>query len=206
MTLPPLRGGSTRRSASGFPQQLTHYGKLSCTFTSRSALTLKSVPHLSPRLRRGLPTDESPFPDVWLPHNGISNEERPTSGLPDPTVQHLQVFSTSWRFTPFVPLRSYFIPQPFLAFAYRGFPSPVTLPALRQSVPAMPFCPAFCSLQPKFPLAFDWSRLRGCTHPMSPLSRPCCYTQTATRSSLDLLFSKVFSPQDLSCASTSLHS
>jgi hypothetical protein len=80
-----------------------------------------------------------PFLDVWLPNNGISNEERPTSGLPDPTVLHLQVFSTSWRFTPFVPLRLYFTPQPFVAFAYRGFPSSVTLPILRQSVPAMPF-------------------------------------------------------------------
>jgi hypothetical protein len=72
-----------------------------------------------------------PFLDVWLPNNGISNEERPTSGLPDPTVLHLQVFSTSWRFTPFVPLRLYFTPQPFVAFAYRGFPSSVTLPILR---------------------------------------------------------------------------
>ena len=139
MTLPPLKGGSTRRSVSGFPQRLTHYGKLSCTFTSRSALTLKSVPHPSPPLRGGSSTDESPFPDVRLPNNGINNEERPTSGLPDPTVLHLQVFSTSWRLIPFVPLRLCFTPLPFVAFAYRGFPPSVTRTALRQPVPAMPF-------------------------------------------------------------------
>ena len=150
MTLPPLKGGSTRRSVSGFPQRLTHYGKLSCTFTSRSALTLKSVTHLSRLLRREVLTREAPFPDVWLPNNGISNEERPTPGLPDPTVLHLQVFSTSWRLILFVPLRPYFIPQPFVASAYRGLPSSVTLPALRQSVPAMPFFPTSCPFLPKF--------------------------------------------------------
>jgi hypothetical protein len=47
MTLPSLKGGTTRLSASGFPQRSTHYRKLSCTFTSRTAFTLKRVTQMA---------------------------------------------------------------------------------------------------------------------------------------------------------------
>jgi hypothetical protein len=38
--------------------------------------------------------------------------QRPTLGLPHPTVLRLQAFSASWRFIPPKPARPYFMPNP----------------------------------------------------------------------------------------------
>lgn len=51
-------------------------------------------------------------------------EQRPTPSKPCSAVQHLQAFSTSWRFTPLSTYPPCFMRDPLLGFGtFRGFPS-----------------------------------------------------------------------------------